>query len=104
MERIRKGDMVVVVSGSHAGTRGRVLRVLPDVSKVIVEGVNRVKKHQKPTPRGPGGIIEKEMPIHVSKVMPLDTQADRPTRVRIGTDKDGKKVRIAARSGVVLDG
>jgi len=102
--RIKKGDDVVVIAGKDRGARGTVLRVLTDRDRVIVEGVNIVKRHQRPTPQQPqGGIIEKEAPIHVSNVMPLDTKSDKPTRVRTGTDKDGKKVRIAVKSGAVLD-
>lgn len=102
--RIKKDDLVVVISGKSKGVRGRVLRVLPQEERVIVEGVAKVKRHQKPTPKGPGGIVEREAAIHVSKVMLIDTKTDKPTRVRVGTDKDGKKVRIAARSGAVIDG
>jgi large subunit ribosomal protein L24 len=101
--RIKKDDMVVVIAGRDKGAQGRVLKVFADTGRVIVEGVNRVKKHQKPLPQVQGGIIEKEAAIHISNVMPLDTKADKPTRVRKGTDKDGKKVRIAASSGSVLD-
>lgn len=102
--RIRKDDMVVVIAGRDKGARGRVLRIDKDRDRVIVEGVNKVKRHQRPTPQQPqGGILEKEAFIHVSNVMPLDTKTDAPTRVRAGTDKDGKKVRIAVKSGAVLD-
>jgi len=102
--RIKKDDMVVVIAGRDKGAQGRVLRVMPG-SKLLVEGVNRVKRHQRPTPQfQQGGIIEKEAPIHASNVMLLDTKADAPTRVRVGRDKDGKKVRISAKSGTVLDG
>jgi len=103
--RIKKDDMVVVTSGKNKGDKGRVLKVVREKDTVIVEGVNRIKRHQKPTPKNrEGGIIEKEAPIHVSKVMLLDSKADKPTRVRTGKDKDGKKVRIAAKSGAVIDG
>ena len=103
--RIKKDDMVVVISGKSKGERGRVLRVLPETEKVIVEGVNKVKRHTRPTPKNrEGGIIEKEAALHVSKVMLLDTKSDKPTRVKIGTDKDGTKVRIAVKNGTVLDG
>ena len=102
--RIRKGDQVVVTAGKDKGKRGEVLRVLPEVGRVIVQGVAVVKRHQKPSPRQPqGSINEKEMPIHLSNVMPLDTKEDRPTRVRTGTDQSGKKVRLSVRSGTVLD-
>ena len=103
--RIKKDDMVVVIAGKDKGAQGRVLKVLTDTDRVLVEGVNQVKRHQKPSPQfQQGGIIEKEAPIHVSNVMPLDTKTESPTRVRAGEDKDGKKVRISAKSGTVLDG
>jgi large subunit ribosomal protein L24 len=101
--RIKKDDEVVVISGRDKGARGRVLKVLRDEDKVIVEGVGRVKKHQKPNQQNQqGGIIEKELPIHISKVMLLDSKADKPTRIRMGTDADGKKVRVTVKSGTVL--
>ena len=103
--RIKKDDLVVVISGKSKGERGRVLKVLRETDKVIVEGVNKVKRHTRPTPKNrEGGIIEKEAALHVSKVMLLDTKSDKPTRVKAGTDKDGKKVRIAVKTGTVLDG
>jgi large subunit ribosomal protein L24 len=101
--RIRKDDEVIVISGRDKGTRGRVLKVLKEVDKVIVEGVARVKKHQKPNQAFPqGGIIEKELPIHACKVMLLDAKTDKPTRVRAGKDGDGKKVRVTVKSGTTL--
>jgi large subunit ribosomal protein L24 len=101
--RIKKDDEVVVISGRDKGARGRVLKVLRDKDKVIVEGVGRVKKHQKPNQQNQqGGIIEKELPIHVSKVMLLDSKADKPSRVRAGKDADGKKVRVTIKSGTTL--
>jgi large subunit ribosomal protein L24 len=101
--RIKKDDEVVVISGRDKGARGRVLKVLRDENKVIVEGVGRVKKHQKPNQQNQqGGIIEKDLPIHVSKVMLLDSKADKPTRVRMGKDADGKKVRVTVKSGTTL--
>jgi len=103
--RIKKDDLVVVISGKSKGERGRVLKVLRETDKVIVEGVNKVKRHTRPTPKNrEGGIIEKEAALHVSKVMLLDTKSDKPTRVKVGTDKDGNKVRIAVKTGTVLDG
>ena len=102
--RIKKDDQVVVIAGKDKGSRGRVLRVLLEVDRVLVEGVNKMKRHTKPTPKNPqGGIIEREQPIHLSNVMPLDTKDDKPPRVKMGTDKDGKKVRVSVRSGTVLD-
>src|SRR5689334_20118220 len=103
--RIKKDDMVVVISGRDKGARGRVLKVDVESQRVLVEGVNRVKRHQRPTPKmQTGGIIEKEASIHISNVMLLDTKSDKPTRVRFGEDKEGKKTRIAAKSGATLDG
>jgi large subunit ribosomal protein L24 len=101
--RIRKDDEVIVISGRDKGAKGRVLKVLVDEGKVIVEGVGRVKKHQKPNQQNPqGGIVEKELPIHICKVMLLDTKTDKPTRIRIGKDSDGKKVRVTVKSGTTL--
>jgi large subunit ribosomal protein L24 len=102
--RIKKDDRVVVIAGKDKGAKGRVLRVLREVDRVIVEGVNRVKRHTKPSQKNPtGGIIEKEAPIHISNVMLLDPKLDQPTRVRFATDKDGKKIRIAVKSGTPID-
>jgi large subunit ribosomal protein L24 len=101
--RIKKDDEVVVISGRDKGTRGRVLKVFPDKDRVLVEGVGRVRKHQKPNQTNPqGGIIEKDMPIHVSKVMLLDAKTGKPTRIRMGVDSDGKKVRVTVKSGTAL--
>lgn len=101
---IKKGDKVVVIAGAHKGSRGAVLKVVAETNRVIVEGVNRVKRHQRPTPQNPeGGIIEKEAPIHRSNVMLLDTKSDTASRFRV-EERDGKKVRVAVKSGTVLDG
>ena len=101
--RLKQDDKVVVVAGKDRGTTGRILKVLREEGRVIVEGVNMVTKHRKPTPQSEGGRIEMEAPIHVSNVMLVDPKDEKPTRVRVGSDKDGKKVRIAARSGSVID-
>jgi len=101
--RIKKDDEVVVISGRDKGARGRVLKVIRDKDQVIVEGVGKVKKHQKPNQKNPqGGIIEKDLPIHVSKVMLIDAKTDKPTRVRMGKDAEGKKVRVTVKSGATL--
>ena len=101
--RIKKDDEVVVISGRDKGARGRVLKVLKDTDQVIVEGVGKVKKHQKPNQKNPqGGIVDKDMPIHVSKVMLLDVKTDKPTRIRMGKDAEGKKVRVTVKSGTTL--
>ena len=98
--RIRKGDTVVVISGKDKGKTGKVTRILRDEDRVVVEGINMVKRHQRPTPRNPsGGIIEREQPIAACKVMPADPKTGKPTRVRFQTLENGKKVRIAAKSG-----
>ena len=105
MRKIKKGDDVMVVAGKDKGKRGAVLRVV-DAEHVVIEGANKVKKHQRPNPmRGlAGGIVEKEMPLHVSKVAIVDPKDGKATRVRFETSKDGKKVRVAARSGEKIDG
>ena len=102
--RLKKDDAVVVITGKDKGHKGRILRVLPEVDKVIVEGANISKRHQSARRFRETGIIERPSPIHVSNVMLQDPKSEVPTRVRAGTDKDGKKVRIAAKSGAVLDG
>jgi len=102
MAKIRKGDKVVVIAGAQKGVVGTVTKVIPEFNRVIVEGVSRVKRHQKPTPRMPeGGIIEKDRPIHLSNVALVDPTTGKATRVRAG-EQDGKKVRIAVKSGTVI--
>jgi len=98
--RIVAGDVVVVISGKDKGKKGKVMRVLREDDRVVVEGVNRVKRHSRPTPRNPsGGIIEREQPIHLSKVMPADPKTGRGTRVRFKVLENGTKIRIAVKSG-----
>jgi len=100
---IRKGDVVRVVTGDDRGTTGRVLRVIPDQDKLVVEGVNKVYKHLKPSRRNPqGGRLSKEMPIAVSNVMLIDPGSNRPTRVGVRQLPDGSKERYAKRSGAAL--
>ena len=100
---IRKDDTVEVLAGDDKGTRGRVLRVLRDRNKVVVEGVNRVYRHLKPNRRNPqGGRLSKEMPVQVSNVALIDPQTNRPTRVGVKYLDDGTKVLIAKRSGATL--
>lgn len=103
MRRIRRGDLVQVISGKYKGAKGRVLAVLTDDDKVIVEGINIKKRHVKPNARMPqGGIVEREAPLHACKVMPLDPETGKPTRVRIKTDEQGDKVRVAVKSGAPI--
>ncbi len=102
--KIRKDDEVIVLTGRDKGKRGSVLRVVTRTDRVLVEGVNVTKRHVKPTQADPqGGIVEREAPIHISNVALIDPESDRPTRVRYKTLEDGRKVRVAARSGEVID-
>ena len=102
--RIKKDDQVLVISGKDKGTKGRVLSVLREVDRVLVEGVNKVKRHTKPTPKNPqGGIIEREQPIHISNVMLVDPDTSAPTRVGYQMHDDGSKLRISRKSGAVVD-
>jgi large subunit ribosomal protein L24 len=108
--KIRKDDHVVVIGGKDKGKTGRVLRTEPRRQRVYVEGLNIVKRHQRPrsvkdTQRGgeAGGIIEKEGPIHVSNVMLLDPQDNKPTRVGIRRTEDGKRQRVARRTGTAVE-
>ena len=103
--RLKQDDEVVVIAGRDKGQRGRILKVNREDDRVIVEGINVVRRHTRPSATNPeGGIIEKEMPIHVSNVMLFDNEADARTRVRFETNDEGKKVRVAKKSGKVLDG
>ena len=98
--RIRKDDQVEVISGVHIGQRGRILQVWPKAERVLVEGINIVKRHTRPNPNNQqGGIMEKEAPLHVSKLMIVDPQTDEPTRVIIKRLEGGARVRIAQKSG-----
>jgi len=104
MEKIRKGDQVVVLSGRDKGRRGSVLRVLSGAG-LLVENINKVKRHQKPNPQKnvPGGIIEKEMPLPVGKVAIWNPSAKKDDRVGIKTLADGKKVRFFKSNGEMID-
>ena len=101
--RVRKGDVVVVISGKDKGKKGKITRIYVEDERVVVEGVNLVKRHTRPTPRSPsGGIVEREQPLHACKVMPVDPKTGQGTRVRFKTTDDGKKVRVAVKSGEEL--
>jgi large subunit ribosomal protein L24 len=104
MEKIRKGDDVVVIAGRDKGKRGTVLRCLED-AYLLVEGVNRVKKHSKPNPmKGqPGGIVEKEMPIHLSNIALFNPAAQKGDRVGFKVLDDGRKVRVFKSSGELVE-
>jgi large subunit ribosomal protein L24 len=100
---VKKGDKVKVISGKDRGKEGTVLEAYPKKERVLVEGINMIKKHAKPSQENPqGGILNQEAPIHVSNVMPLDPKSGEPTRVGYEV-RDGKKVRIAKKSGKALD-
>ncbi len=101
--RIKKGDKVTVITGREKGKSGEVLRVMPKDERVVVQGVNLVKRHQRPTPNNPGGIIEKEATIHISNVAHVDPRSSQPTRVGLKVVEGGRKVRVAKRSGEVID-
>tara|TARA_B110000444_G_scaffold210682_1_gene206169 strand:- start:126 stop:440 length:315 start_codon:yes stop_codon:yes gene_type:complete len=103
MQRIRKGDQVAVLAGRDKGKRGEVLNVMPKDDRVIVQGVNMVKRHTKPTQSAQGGIVEKEAAIHVSNISHVDPVSDKPTRVGFKTLDDGRKVRVAKSSGETID-
>ena len=96
MNRLQRGDLVVVITGKYKGKQGRIKKILGEEDKVIVEGINLVKRHTRPNSRTQqGGIIEKEAPLWACKVMPIDPTTNKPTRVKIKLDKDNVKIRVA---------
>ena len=101
--KIKKGDKVVVITGRDKGKSGEVLRVLREENRVIVQGVHIVRRHTRPGAGQPGGIVEKEAPIHVSNVAHVDPKTNEPTRIGYRFLEDGRKVRFAKRTGEVLD-
>jgi large subunit ribosomal protein L24 len=102
--RIRKGDTVVVISGASKGRRGEVLQVMPKLNRAVVQGVAMAKRHTKPRGMGqPGGIVEAEASINLSNVMLLDPKTDKPTRVGFRILEDGRKVRVARKTGEVIE-
>ena len=104
-QKIKKGDTVVVLAGKDKGRTGEVTKVMPKDDKVVVSGINVHARHRKPSQLNPqGGIERKEAPLHVSNVAIADPKSGKPTRVRFETNKDGKKVRVAAKSGELIHG
>lgn len=101
--KIKKGDKVVVLTGRDKGKEGEVIEVRPSENRVVVRGVNVVKRHTRPTMSSQGGIVEKELPVAVSNLAHLDPKDNKPTRVGFKTLDDGRKVRFAKRSGEVID-
>ncbi|MGE0846300.1 MAG: 50S ribosomal protein L24 [Flavobacteriaceae bacterium] len=102
--KIRKGDQVIVLAGRDKGKQGEVLAVRPAESRAIVKGVNVARRHQKQTANQEGGIVAKEMGIHLSNLALLDPKDNKPTRVGFKMLKDGRKVRVARRSGEEING
>ncbi len=102
--RIRKGDRVIVVAGKDKGRTGEVIRVLPSEDRAVVRGVNVARRHQRQTAREQGGIIAKEMPIHLSNIAIAAPSDGKPTKVAFRVNNDGSKQRVAKRTGEVIDG
>ena len=102
--KIRKGDKVVVITGKDKGKQGEIVRMIPSENRAVVRGVNLAKRHTRQTAGQEGGIISKEMPIHVSNLALRDPKDGKPTRIGYKTLADGKKVRVAKRSGETIDG
>ncbi|CAG7656671.1 50S ribosomal protein L24 [Paenibacillus allorhizosphaerae] len=101
---VKKDDTVFVITGKDKGKKGRVIAAFPRENRVLIEGVNLVKKHTKPSQQNPqGGIITQEAPIHVSNVMLIDPKSGQPTRVGYKVLENGNKVRVAKKSGEVID-
>ncbi|MET4806303.1 50S ribosomal protein L24 [Limibacillus sp. MBR-115] len=100
--KVKKGDRVIVLTGRDKGKEGEILRVMPAESRVLVAGVNMVRRHQRATPTSQGGIEEKEAPIHVSNVAHIDPREKKPTRVGFKV-VEGRKIRVARLSGEAID-
>jgi len=103
MQKIRKGDKVVVLTGKDKGRTGEVVQVMPKEDRAVVKGINLVKRHQRQTQTQEAGIITKEASIHLSNIAIADPKDGKPTRIGF-EDRDGKKVRVAKRSGAVING
>jgi large subunit ribosomal protein L24 len=102
--KIRKGDKVIVLTGRDKGKTGEVIEVRPSESRALVRGVNMVRRHQRQTAALQGGIVSKEAPVHLSNLAMADPKDGKPTRIGFKILKDGRKVRIARRSGEAIDG
>ena len=100
--KIKKGDEVIVLAGKDKGKKGKIVKVLPKINKVIVSDVNKVKKHQKPGNNEPGGILEKEMPIHISNLNYFDSKLNQGVRIGFKLNKDGKKIRVNKKTGAEI--
>jgi large subunit ribosomal protein L24 len=105
MKRLKVNDLVQIISGKERGKQGRITKILPEDGKVVVEGLNMVTRHQRPTPRNQtGGKIVKEAPLPACKVMPVDPQTGKPTRVKIHVGEDGKKTRVGKSGAPITAG
>ena len=103
IKKFRRGDDVVIISGKDKGKTGSILKIIPATQRLVVQGVNIVKRHTRPTQTNPGGVVEKEGSIHVSNIAHLDPDNNKPTRVGFKILEGSKKVRVAKRSGEMLD-
>ena len=101
--KIKTGDRVVVLTGRDRGRQGDVTKVIPQDNRAVVSGINVARRHTRPTPQEPGGIVDKELPIHVSNLALVDPKDGKPTRVGFQTLEDGRKVRVARRSSETID-
>ncbi len=101
--KLKKGDNVIVRTGKDKGKKGEILRVIPKDMRAVVQGVNMIKRHTRPTQTSAGGIVEKEASIHISNLAYIDPKTDRPTRIGYKFLKDGRKTRYAKQSGEVID-
>ncbi len=101
--RMKKGDQVIVRTGKDKGKSGEVLRTIPKENRALVQGVNMIKRHTRPTQASAGGIVEKEASIHISNLAQIDPKDSKPTRTGVKVLKDGRRVRFAKRSGEVID-
>ena len=101
--KIKKGDRVVVIAGRDKGKKGEVLKVLPSENRAVVQGVNQIKRHTRQSAKEQGGIVVKEAAIHVSNLAHVDPTSGEPTRIGYKVLEDGRKVRVAKRSGEVID-
>lgn len=100
--KVKKGDEVIVIAGREKGKKGKIVKVMPTEARVVVGGVNLVKRHTKASATSAGGIVEKEASLHVSNVSLMDPKSGKPTRAGYKIEKDGSKVRVAKRSGEVI--
>jgi large subunit ribosomal protein L24 len=104
MRKLKKGDRVIVLAGRDKGKKGEILKMLPAEDRAVVQGVNVARRHQKQSAQQEGGIVAREAAIHVSNLAFIDPKDDKPTRIGFKTLEDGRKVRVARRSGEVIDG